>query len=189
MAQDLPPHREHHVPVTPPHHPHIPVPVDHGPRPRVTVPTPTPVVRRTAVLAARSTPPTAGGHPAVWAPWATLVTAAEARMKTEVQAAIGDLHAAESAAGRILDMAEAMAKEASSQIISAAWARWNTDMAAAADASQAILDPARTAYEAQLTAAHDRFNAAITSAERVFKSILADADRAKADGQQAQQAS
>jgi hypothetical protein len=152
----------------------------HRPLPTVPAPT-TPVVVRGTTTSATSNPPTTPPHPAVYAPWTSLLAKAETRYKQEISLALTDLDRAAVDAGRLLDQAATMAAEAGAHLEQAAWAAWSKYMAMADDTRNEILNRARTAYDQAITYARGQYDRSLTGAEKTYQSIAADATRAQSD--------
>lgn len=152
----------------------------HRPLPSVP-PTTTPVVVRGTTSGTTSNPPTTPPHPAVYAPWTSLLAKAETRYKTELTLALNDLDRAAADAGRLLDQAATMAAEAGAHLEQAAWAAWSKYMAMADDTRNSILDRARTSYDQAITYARTQYDHALSDAEKTYQSIAADATRAQSD--------
>lgn len=166
MAEQRPPHVTGHHPIhiVPPH----------------IVPLTAPAARQTTV-ANRSGVTVPAPHPSVYEPWTALLAKADARFKTEITAAVRDLEAATSVAGRLLDTSAATAAEAAASLEAAAWAAFGKYMAAADATRNEILDRARAAYAEQIELAAGQYDRSLASAEQVYKTIVDDARRAQAD--------
>lgn len=162
------------------HAPHV-VPTNFGRivPPRTVTPT-SPVVRAT-VVATRTPPPHPQPHPAVYQPWVALINEANTRYRTEISAALADLDRAMGQAGQLLDVSAAEASEAGAALEQAAYTAWSKYMAMADDTRNTILSRARTAYDQAITYAQHQYGLALADAEKTHKSIVADANRAKAD--------
>lgn len=140
---------------------------------------PTPTVKRTAVVAARSGGAVQPPHPAVYAPWGPLLAKAETRLKTEITDAVRQLEQATAEAGQLLDTAAATAAEAGAALEAAGWAAWEKYTAAADDTRNAILDRARQAYDESVTRARAQYDKAMNNALNTYRSIQADATMAQ----------
>lgn len=144
------------------------------------VPLTAPAARQTTV-ATRSTGTVPAPHPSVYEPWTALLAKADTRFKTEITAAIRDLERATGEAGRLLDTSAAIAAEAAASLEAAAWAAWEKYMAAADATRNEILGRARAAYAEMVGNATGQYERALDSAEATYKTIVADANRAKTD--------
>jgi hypothetical protein len=138
-------------------------------------------VKRAAVAAARTSSGPPGVAAAVYMPWATVLAAADSRLKAEINDALRGLQHATSLAGTLLDRATANAEAAAAPLEQAAYAEYTARMATADRVRETILDPAAKIYAEQVTAAHSRYDAAITLAEDTYKTTVADAQRAQND--------
>lgn len=101
-------------------------------------------------------------------------------MRGRLALALADLERDMSTAGAVLDTAEQAAREAESQILAAAWARWHQDLDAAADASLAVMEPARHAYAQLVDRAGRDFDQAIADARAAYEAELSRAQSAHA---------
>lgn len=99
-------------------------------------------------------------------------------MRGRLALALADLEADMATAGQILDTAEQAAKEAESQILAAAWARWHQDLDAAADAAEAIMGPAGKAYAQLVKQAGADYDTAIAQAKAAYEAELSRAQSA-----------
>lgn len=131
-------------------------------------------------MAAQAAATSAPATPKVFQPWARVIEAAESRMRGRIALALADLEHEFALAGQVLDTAEASAKEASSQIMAAAWARWHRDIAAAAETADAIMDPARRAYTQLIDAAGSAYDKAVADARAGYEAELSRAQSAQA---------
>lgn len=131
-------------------------------------------------MAAQAAAAAAPVTPKVFQPWARVIEAAESRMRGRIALALADLEHEFALAGQVLDTAEAAAKESSSQILAAAWARWHRDIAAAAETADAIMDPARRAYTQLIDAAGGAYDKAVAEAKAGYEAELARAQSAQA---------
>lgn len=164
MAETRPPTVIHH----PTQHP-TPAPADR----------PSPAVKRAQVVATRSAASSPAAQAAVYRPWDTLLRQADARLKTELTAALRELEQGTAVAGTLLDTAYSMAAEAAQALENAAWAAWHKYMAAADDTRNTIIGRAVTAYDEQIKAMHTRYNKSISDAETTYKTLADDASRAQ----------
>jgi hypothetical protein len=167
MATHPVPHPEHH---TPPPNPHR---GEHKP---------SATVRRTATAAIRAAHPGAPPTKATWTPWAPTRKEADARLKTEVDAATAELTALVKEADRILDTSYTLADQQAAHLQAQAWAAWKRFMDSADKTWHGIIDPALSAYDDQLQKAHERFSTALGQAEATHRQLLADAQRAENAG-------
>lgn len=152
-------------------HVHVPPVVHH----------PSPTVKRGQVVATRSGSTAAAPHESVYAPWEKLLSQADARLKTEITAALRELEGETAEAGQILDRAYSMAAESAGALEHAAWAAYEKYMAAADDTRSAILTPATAHYDSLIAAATARYNKALDDARRTYNSIVNDVNKAKSD--------
>lgn len=145
-------------------------------------------MRREALIAQRKLGVSGEGHPAIWRPWETLVKEAEARMRVELNEALRQLESDTAKAGQIIDVAAALADQASKQLAQSAWHEWRRLMTLAGDAAEAVLEPARQAYDNETERAGREFDVAVTSAKRAYERAIRDADQAKTLAEQMKKA-
>lgn len=169
MATHPVPHPEHHTPPPNPHHTQVP---------------PSHTVRRTQQAAIRAAHPGAPPTAATWAPWIPTQKEADARLKTEVDAALAELNALQKEADHILDTAYTLADTRAAQLQAAAWASFNRLMDLAQKTWEGIVTPALAAHQDTIGRAHDHYSAALSNAESTHRQLLADANRAKTDAGQ-----
>lgn len=155
-----------------------------APKPKPVTPTPVKVpsatVTRQAVAAQQAAAAPSNPTPKTFQPWARNIANAEQRMRGRLALALADLEHNMATAGQVLDVAEQAAKEAESQILAAAWARWHQDIQAAADASEAILGPAGKAYAQLVARAGADYDHAIATAKSAYEAEIARAHSAAA---------
>ena len=142
---------------------------------------PSAAVRRAAVVQARAAIPANSGHPAVFQPWTILLAQADARLKTEITAALRALEAEQAEAGRVLDRAYAMAAEAAGALETAGYAALDKYLRDADDTRAKIVNPAVSLYDRLIATAHDRYTAALDDARKTYQTLAADAAQAKTD--------
>lgn len=161
---------------TPPHHPehHTPPPNPH----RGEVP-PSKLVRRTQQAAIRAAHPGAPPTAATWTPWAPTQKEADARLKTEIDAALSELTALTKEADHILDTAYTLADTRAAQLQAAAWAAHKRFMDQAEATWTGIVTPALAAYNDQLQRAQEHYTQALDAAESAHSAALANASRAQ----------
>lgn len=161
----------------PPHVEHKPVPhlIDKG-----HIPT-HPVVLKEVVTTTMATTVAANPHPSVFQPWTQLAAQAEAEFKGVMAAALRVYQAEFTAAGKILETAQAMSAEQAGTLQAAAWAAWNRYMEQADATAAAIMGPALAGYDRAIAAASDAYQKALTDAEKTYKAVMADVNRATAD--------
>ena len=155
----------------PGHHPAITPARDH----------PSAAVKRAAVVQSRAAVPANSGHPAVFQPWTTLLAQADARLKTEITAALRALEAEQAEAGRALDRSYAMAAEAAGALETAGYAALDKYLKDADETRAKIVNPAVSLYDRLIAAAHDRYTAALDDARKTYQLLAGDAAQAKAD--------
>lgn len=158
-----------------------PAPPEHRPTIRPAGDHPSAAVKRAAVTQARAAVPANSGHPAVFQPWATLLAAADARLKTEITAALRALEAESAEAGRALDRAYAMAAEAAGALETAGYAALDKYLKDADETRARIVDPAVQLYDRLIGDAHKRYAAALDDARGTYQTLAADAAQAKTD--------
>lgn len=167
MAVTPSPHPEHH---TPPPNPHR---GEHAP---------SKTVRRTQTAAIRAAHPGAPPTAATWAPWAVTQKEADARLKTELDAALAELTGLVKEADHILDTTYTLADQRAAHLQAQAWAAFKRFMDAAQATWDGLVTPALAAYDDRLQRAHERYAVALDNAESAHRQLLADIARAKSDG-------
>lgn len=131
------------------------------------------------MVATRTAATSPAPHPTVYAPWSTLLAQADARLKTEINAALRDLEQATATAGQILDSMSAYASESAARLEATAWDTWTKYMDAADATRNAILARATAAYDQAIALAHGQYDAALGDAEKTYQTIANDANAAK----------
>lgn len=134
-------------------------------------------VTRADVAASRAARPRPGTEVISTQPWESLVDEAEVRMKTEANEATREYERRIKQAGKILDTADAIAREQRSRLEAAAWSTWSVLMEDAAKAADAVLNPALEAYRKEVAKAHDEWAGVMHTAEQTYNKMLDDAER------------
>lgn len=142
---------------------------------------PSKLVRRTQTAAIRAAHPGSPPTAATWQPWAQVQKEADARLKTELDAALAELHAQAAEAAAILDTAYTTADSRSATLQAAAWAAFHRYQDLAEQTWTGIITPALAAYADRLQRAHEHYSQALDQAEAAHRTVLADAARAKSD--------
>ncbi|HEV2222426.1 MAG TPA: hypothetical protein VGR84_05430 [Candidatus Acidoferrales bacterium] len=142
---------------------------------------PSAAVKRAAVVQSRAAAPANSGHPAVFQPWTVLLAQADARLKTEITAALRALEAEQAEAGRALDRSYAMAAEAAGALETAGYAALDKYLKDADETRAKIVNPAVSLYDRLIAAAHDRYTAALDDARKTYQLLAGDAAQAKTD--------
>lgn len=137
--------------------------------------------RRDVILHERNTRPRQGSAPPQWQPWEAMIAEGQTRMHLETREATQAYEARIREAGKMLDRADSMAREARGGLESQAWAIWHKLMEDAAQAADAVMRPALDAYKAELDRAHDDFERMMTIAADAWRRQQGDAERAKRD--------
>lgn len=167
MATHPPVHPEHHTPPPNPHRGEV---------------KPSALVRRTQTAAIRSAHPGSPPTAATWTPWAPLQKEADARLKTELDAALAELNARANDAAQILDRATTLADRQSEQLQAQAYALFKRYSDMADKAWESIMGPALAAYDDRITQARSRYDQLLNQAESIHSAMVSDAARASNDG-------
>lgn len=136
---------------------------------------------RNAVLAARQAAAKNPQHPAVWQPWETTISQAEARLKAETASALATLDKRAAEAAQLLNVAYATAASPAAALRKAAWDAWHRYMAMADDLLTSIVKPATEAYDREIAEAAAAYDAALGDAVSAYNKLLAAANRAKTE--------
>jgi ElaB/YqjD/DUF883 family membrane-anchored ribosome-binding protein len=163
-------------PVPKPEH-HTPPPNPHAGQHK-----PSATVRRTQTAAIRAAHPGSPPTHATWTPWAPTQREADARLKTEIDSALAELTALVKEADHILDSTYTLADQRAAKLQAEAWAAFKRFMDAAEKTWDGLVTPALAAYDDRLQRAHERYATALGQAESTHRQLLADAQRAQADG-------
>jgi hypothetical protein len=111
----------------------------------------------------------------VWQPWETTQAKGLSRLKTEIQQSLAEFNRIAGPAGRLLDTARSIADAQAAQLEDAAWAAFNTYMAAAAAVRAGVMGPAVHAYSERLKVAHDQLVNELGPIQSAYARTAADA--------------